>query len=68
MESRQMVLMNLSAGQEERHRHREWACGRSGGRRGWDGLRAALAYTPSCVNWQLVGSCCIAQGAQLGAR
>ena len=22
----------------------------------WDGLRAALAHTPSCVNWQLVGA------------
>ena len=27
MESRKMVLMNLSAGQEQRHRHREGTCG-----------------------------------------
>ena len=30
MESRKMVLMKLFAGQEERHRHREWTCGQSG--------------------------------------
>ena len=34
-----MVLMNLFTGQEQRHRSREWACGHSWGRRGWDGLR-----------------------------
>ena len=31
MEPRQMVQMNLSAGQGQRHGHAEWACGRSGG-------------------------------------
>ena len=29
MESRKMVLMNLSAGKEWRHRHREHTCGHS---------------------------------------
>ena len=36
MESRKMVLMNLFAGKEWRHRHREWTFGHSGGRIGWD--------------------------------
>ena len=32
-----MVQKNLFAGQEERQRHRELACGHGGrGRRGWD--------------------------------
>ena len=37
--SRRMVLMNLSAGQQRRHRHRKQTCGHSGGRRGRDELR-----------------------------
>ena len=32
------LLMNLSSGQEWRHRCREWACGPSCGRRRWDQL------------------------------
>ena len=45
-----MVLMNLFTGQEQRHRSREWACGHSWGRRGWDGLREKHwnIYTPTC--------------------
>ena len=39
MESRKMVLMNLSAEQQWRHRHREETCGPRWGRTGWDGLR-----------------------------
>ena len=39
MESRKMILMNLFAGQEWRHRHREQTCGHSRGRRGRDELR-----------------------------
>ena len=39
MESKKMVLMNLFAEQQWRHRHREQSCGYSGGRRGWDKLR-----------------------------
>ena len=42
MESRKMVPMNLFAGQEQRHRRREQACGH--GRRGLDELRVALRY------------------------
>ena len=36
IESRKMVLMNLFAGKEWRHRCREWTCGCSTGRRAWD--------------------------------
>ena len=39
VESRKMVLMNLFAGKQWRHRHREQICGHSSGRRGWDKLR-----------------------------
>ena len=39
VDSRKMVLMNLFAGQEYRRKHREWACGHSRGRRGWDKLK-----------------------------
>ena len=39
IESSKMVLMDLFAGQQGRHRHREQTCGHSGGRRGWHGLR-----------------------------
>ena len=38
VESRKMVQMNIFAGQEQRHRCREWMCGHSGGRSGWDEL------------------------------
>ena len=38
VESRNMVQMNLFAGQELRCRRREGTCGHSGGRRGWDEL------------------------------
>ena len=37
MESRKMVLMNLFAAQQWRHRHREQACGHSeGGEDGYE--------------------------------
>ena len=39
MEYRKITLMNLLAGTEWRHNCREWTCGHSRGRRGWDGLR-----------------------------
>ena len=39
MESRKTIFMNLSAGQQWRHIHREQTCGHSGGRRGYDELR-----------------------------
>ena len=35
-----MVLTNLFAGQEQRCRHREWTCGYSRGKSGWDKFRA----------------------------
>ena len=38
VESRKMVQMNLFAGQELRHRHREQTYGYQGGKRGWDEL------------------------------
>ena len=31
MESRKMALMNLFAGQQQRHTYREWNCGHGGG-------------------------------------
>ena len=36
IEIRKMVLMNLFAGKEWRHRCREWVFGHSRGRRGWN--------------------------------
>ena len=39
MESRKMVLMNLFAGKEWRHRHREQSCGHSGISKEWDEWR-----------------------------
>jgi len=36
--SRKMVLMNLFAGQEQRHRHREQTYGHGGRGMGWDEL------------------------------
>ena len=39
MESRKMVLMNLIAGQQWKHRHKEQICGHSGEKRVWDELR-----------------------------
>ena len=38
MQSRQIVLMNIFTGQQQRCRHREqiYGHGRQGGRRGWD--------------------------------
>lgn len=39
MESRKKVLMNLFAGQQWRHEHREQTCGHSGGSTEWDELR-----------------------------
>ena len=39
MESGKIVLMNLFAGQQWRHRHKEQTFGHSGERKGWDDLR-----------------------------
>ena len=45
-----MLQMNLSAGQEERCRHREWTRGQSRRKRGWDKLRELQwhAHTTTC--------------------
>ena len=37
--------MNLCAGEQWRHRHREQTCEHREGRRGWDKLRVALKHT-----------------------
>ena len=39
MESRKMILTDLSAWQQRGHRHRKQICGHSGGRRGRDELK-----------------------------
>ena len=39
MESRKIVLMDLFAGKQWRHRFRKQTCGHSRGRRGWGKLR-----------------------------
>ena len=39
MEPKKVALMNLLAGQEERHRHREQTCGHNKGMSGWDESR-----------------------------
>ena len=44
MESRKMRLMKLSAGQEHRHRRREWTCVDMGGRKG-GGRTERVPYT-----------------------
>ena len=54
MESRKMVLMNLYAGKEQRHRHREQTCGQRGGRRGWSHQDSDIAtHTCSSVQFSL---------------
>ena len=45
MGSRKMVLMNLSAGQQWRHRHREQTDGHGGGEGGTDGESSMETYT-----------------------
>ena len=65
MESSQMILTDLFAGQQGRHRQREQTCGHSGGRRGWDGLTDSTeTYTLPYVKQIVNGICCVAQGAQ----
>ena len=52
-----MVLMNVFAGQEWRHRYREQACGYSGGRREQDECSINI-YNLPCVK-QAVRRCFI---------
>ena len=57
MESRNLVLMDLFAGQRQRHRHREWTCGHSARRRGCD--EEAWEHIPyHTENRWPVGICC----------
>ena len=52
MGPRKMVLMNLFAGKEWRHRYREWTCGHSvGGVSGTNGESSINVYTLLCVKW-----------------
>ena len=56
IESGKMVLMNLFAGKEQRHRRREWACGHSWGREGgmnWDS--STDKHTLACANQRASG-------------
>ena len=59
--------MNLFVGREDRHRHRKWTYRHEmgEGEGGTNGESGTDIYTLS--NRQLVGSCSIAKGAQLGA-
>ena len=54
-----MVQMNLFSGQEQRGRERT-DMQIQGGRGGWGELGDSQVNT---TMWQIVGSCCIAQGA-----
>ena len=49
MESREMVLMSLFAGQEQRHRCGERTCGHSMGSEEWDALREQHRHVYSAV-------------------
>ena len=63
-----MVPTNLFAGQQEKRRHREHTCGHSRGRREGQIERGASTHIPYPVrSRQLVGSCCMTQGAQAHA-
>ena len=55
-----MVLMNLLAGKEWSCRHREQTCRHSGEGESRANLEISISiYTLSCVNGQLVRSCCM---------
>ena len=49
MESRKMVLMNIFAGWQWRHRWREQSCEYSEGRRGWGELREYHRNIPIAI-------------------
>jgi len=53
MESRKMVLINLFAGKEWRHRCREWICGHCRGEREsrMNGERSINIYTQPRISW-----------------
>ena len=60
MESRKIVLMNLSAGHQWRHRHREQAYGHraGGGEGGADGESSMDTDTLARVRYTARGLCC----------
>ena len=63
-----MVQVNLFAGQEWRHRHREWTCGHGGeGEGGTNRETGTDVCSLPRVKELLVRTCHIAQRAQLGA-
>ena len=67
LECRKMVQMNLFPGQEQTRRCGEWTpMGWVEGRARWMG-RLRLTYMHTMYKIELVGSHCMAQGAQLGA-
>ena len=62
-----MILMNLLAGQEQRHRRRAQTCDTEGqGEEGTHSESSTDIYTLPRVK-QAMGSCRITQGAELGA-
>ena len=70
MGSIKMILINLSAGQQQRHRHREdlWTRGRRGKERVGRMERTAWKHAHHRrYNSQPVGMCCMTRGAHVGA-
>ena len=68
MESRKMVLKNLSTGKQWRSRHREQTYGH--GERGGDGEMSGKSNTETYITickTQRMGICCMAQETQTGA-
>ena len=66
MESSKMVLMDLFAGQQWRHRHRKQTCGHSGeGEDGVDWENSTETYTLPYVKQIVSGICCVPEGAHL---
>ena len=63
MEPRKMLPMNLSSGQEQRHRYREWICGQSGGKIVYDlqqhsndNTIAIILFIQSTGQWNIIWS------------
>ena len=67
MESRRMVLKDLFAEQQWRHRENR-LMDKGGGEKGeMNGESSMEAYTPTYVNRQPMGICYMTQGTQMGA-
>ena len=68
MGSREMVLMDLFAGEEWRCRRREWTCVHRGEGRGWEERRGGVhIYTLSGVRGRAGEQLLSSAGAQSGA-